>query len=36
MRSLANFWTRWCVQAGDVGTKLRPKVNTSVSTEDSW
>ena len=36
MRQLANFWTRWCVEAGHVGTKLPPKVSASVSIEDSW
>ena len=36
MRQLANFWTRWCVEAGHIGTKLWPKVSASVSIEDSW
>ena len=36
MRRLADFRTRWCVEAGDVGTKLRPKVSTPVSMGDSW
>ena len=30
------FFTRWCVEAGDVGTKLRPRASTSVSIGDSW
>ena len=24
VRRLADFWTRWCVEAGGVETKLRP------------
>ena len=36
MRQLADFWTRGFVEAGNVGTKLRPKASTSVSVEDSW
>ena len=35
VRRLADFKTRWCVEAGAVGTKLRPKVSTSVSMGDS-
>ena len=35
VRWLASFKTRWCVGAGGFGTKLRPKVNTSVSMGDS-
>ena len=31
-----NFKTRWCVEAGGVGTKLRPNANTSASMGDSW
>ena len=33
---LADFWMRLCVEAGAVGTKLRPKASTSVSMNDSW
>ena len=36
VRRLANFGTRWGVEARGVGRKLRPKVSTSVSTGDSW
>ena len=36
VRRLVDFRTRWCVEAGGVGTKLRPKASTSVSVEDSW
>ena len=36
VRRLSNFRTRWCVEAGGVGTKFRPKVSTSVLMEDSW
>ena len=36
VRRLPNFRTRWCVEAGGVGTKFRPKVSTSVLMEDSW
>ena len=35
VRQLANFKTRWCVEARGVGTKLRPRVSTSVSMGDS-
>ena len=35
VRRLADFKTRWCVEAGGVGIKLRPKVSTSVLMEDS-
>ena len=31
VRRFADFRTRWCVEAGGVGTKLRPKASTSVS-----
>ena len=34
-RRVANFKTRWCVGAIGVGTKLRPKVSTSVSIGDN-
>ena len=33
---MANFCTRWCVEAGGVVIKLRPKASTSVSIGDSW
>ena len=36
IRWLADFWMRLCVEAGAVGTKLRPKASTSVSMNDSW
>ena len=36
MRLVTDFWMRWCVEAGGVGTKLRPKASTSVSIGDSW
>ena len=36
MRQLADFMTRWCVEARGVGTKLRPKTSTSVSMGDRW
>ena len=36
VRQLADFSTRWCVEVGGVGTKLKPKVSTSVSMGDSW
>ena len=35
VRQLADFKTRWCVEVGGVGTKLRPKESTSVSMGDS-
>ena len=35
VRQLADFKTRWCVEAGSVGTKLRPKLSTSISVGDS-
>ena len=28
-------WMRWCVGAGGVGTKLRPKASTSASIGDT-
>ena len=36
MRRMADFCTRWCVEAGGVGTKLRPRARTSVSIRDRW
>ena len=36
VRQFADFRTRWCVEAECVGTKLRPKANTSVSVGVSW
>ena len=36
VRQLADFRTRWCVEAGGVGTKFRPKASTSVSVEGNW
>ena len=36
VRRLVDFRTRWCVEAGGVGTKLRPRASTSVSVGDSW
>ena len=30
VRQLADFKMRWCVQVSRVGTKLRPKVRTSM------
>ena len=36
MRRVADFRTRWCVEAGGVGTKMRPRVSTSVSIGDGW
>ena len=36
VRQLADFRTRWCVDAGGVGTKSRPKASASVSMGDSW
>ena len=36
MRWFADFRMRWCVEAGSVRTKLRPKVSTSVSVGVSW
>ena len=36
VRRLADFRTRWRVEAGSVGTKFRPKVSTLVSVENSW
>ena len=35
MSRLADFRTRWCVESGAVGAKLRLKGSTSVSMEDS-
>ena len=35
-RRVADFCTRWCVEAGGVGTKLRPMARTSVSIRDRW
>ena len=29
MRQLADFGMRWCVEAGGVGAKLRPRASTS-------
>ena len=31
VRRLGDFKTRWCLEVGDVGTKLRPKESTSFS-----
>ena len=36
MRWVADFSTRWCVEAGGVSTKLRPRACTSVSIGDRW
>ena len=36
VRQLSDFSTRWYVEGGGVGKKLRPKVSTSVSIGDSW
>ena len=36
MRRVADFCTRWCVEAGGIGTKLRPRASTSVSIGDRW
>ena len=36
VRRFADFRTRWCVEAGGVGTKLRPKASTSISLGVSW
>ena len=36
VRRFGDFRTRWCVEAGSVGAKLRPKASTSVSVGDSW
>ena len=36
VRRFADFRTRWCVEAGGVGTKLRPKASTLVSVGFSW
>ena len=36
MRQVADFCMRWCVEAGGVGTKLRPRARTSVSILDRW
>ena len=36
VRWLANFRTRWCVEARGVGTKSRSIASTSVSMGDSW
>ena len=36
MRRVADFCTRWCVQAAGVGTKLRPRASTSISIGKSW
>ena len=36
VRRLDDFRTRWCVEAGGVGTKLRPRASTSVSVGNSW
>ena len=30
-RQLANFWTRWCVEARGIGTKLIPKASRGIS-----
>ena len=35
MRWVADFWMRWCVEAGGVGTKMRPKASTSASIGDT-
>ena len=35
-RRFADFRTRWGVEAGGVGTKLRLKASTLVSVGDSW
>ena len=35
VRRFANFRTRWGVEPGGVGTKLRPKASTLVSVGDS-
>ena len=35
MRRVADFWMRWCVEAGGVGTKMRPKASTSASIGDT-
>ena len=31
MWQVAGFRMRWCVEAGGVGTKLRPRASTSIS-----
>ena len=36
VRRFDDFRTRKCVEAGSVGTKLRPKASTSVSVGDIW
>ena len=36
VRRFADFRTRWGVEAGSVGTKLRLKASTLVSVGDSW
>ena len=36
VRRLADFRTSWCVEVRGVGTKLRPKMSTSVPMGDSW
>ena len=36
VRRFDDFRTRWCVEAGGIGAKLRPKASTSVSVGDSW
>ena len=36
VRWFADFRMRWCVEAGGVRTKLRPKASTSVSVGNSW
>ena len=35
VRRLTDFRARWYVEAGGVGTKLRPRVSTSVSVGNS-
>ena len=36
VRQFDDFRTRWCVEVGGVGTKLRPRASTSVSVGNSW
>ena len=36
VRRLVDFRTRWCVEAGGVATKLRPKASASVLVRNSW
>ena len=36
MKRVADFRTRYCMEAGGVGTNFKARASTSVSVRDSW